>query len=371
MTAVAAPARRTADQAEQAVVVDEVGATLFSELVWAHYWWERDRSEGKVRSERKEAYDQKLDEFRQTVGEITHVYWSTRAASAVAMSEKQKREGSLLREADAVIQLHRVTDWVVRDTPAVANLLHECDALAIRVGEILRGPSERIAMRWILCVQEYLLGYFERSDGEAPRPKVSEELVAGKRAELQRIEQYYRRAAGQAGRIVYFTGMLIGMAIVALIAAVAAGFVAIFGVWGSEYAPDVGMLFLCFIAGAIGALVSVMYRLRPGGSFSLDVEVGRPLVRRLGVFRPFVGATFGLLVYAMLASGVLLVQTSSDRPDLYFGVAAFFAGFSERWVHVAMHDAEAKLGGANGEPVSDEAAADLPPDEDGRKKLST
>jgi hypothetical protein len=116
-----------------------------------------------------------------------------------------------------------------------------------------------------------------------------------------------------------------------------------------------------------------MYRLRPGGSFSLDVEVGRPLVRRLGVFRPFVGATFGLLVYAMLASGVLLVQTSTDRPDLYFAVAAFFAGFSERWVHVAIHDAEDQISGTqrSEKPVTEDGALEIPPDENGRKDLST
>jgi uncharacterized membrane protein YbhN (UPF0104 family) len=128
------------------------------------------------------------------------------------------------------------------------------------------------------------------------------------------------------------------------------------------------MLFLCFAAGAVGALVSVMYRLRPGGSFSIDVEVGRPLVRRLGVFRPFVGATFGLLVYAMLASGVLLVQTSTDRPDLYFAVAAFFAGFSERWVHVAVHDAEDRLSRTQHRetPVLGEEELENQPAENGR-----
>jgi hypothetical protein len=320
-------------------------------------------------SDWKDAYEEKLEAFRKSAGEITRVYWSTRGASAVAMTEKRKREGSLLRESDDVIQLHRMSDWVARDTPGVANLLHECDALAIRAGEILRGPSERITMRWILCVQEHLLGFFERADAEAPGADAAAELVASERAELCRIEQYYRRAAGQAGRIVYFTGMLIGVAIVALIALLALIPVAVFGVLGSEYAMDVGVLYLCFGAGAVGALVSVMYRLRPGGSFRLDVEVGRPLVRRLGVFRPFVGATFGLLVYAMLASGVLLVQTSSEQPHLYFAVAAFFAGFSERWVHVAMNDAEGQLGRvpATAGPAPPVGGAESRPDENGRK----
>jgi hypothetical protein len=328
---------------ESAAAVEEVGAAFFSELVWAHYWWERDRNDDALR----EAYERKLEAFRASEGEITHVYWSTRGASAVAMTEKRLKRGSPLREADDLIRLHRVTDWVTRDKPGVADVLHDCDALAIRVGEILRGPSERIAMRWILCVQEHLLGFFEQPASVTRKPDACTELVADERAELRRIEHYYRRAAAQAGRIVYFTGMLIGAAIVALLAAAVAVPVAVFGVFGSEYATDVGILYLCLASGTVGALVSVMYRFRPGGSFSLDVEVGRPMVRRLGVFRPFVGATFGLLAYAMLESGVLLVETSSDRQHLFFAVAAFFAGFSERWVHVVMQDAEDRLGGAH------------------------
>jgi hypothetical protein len=332
--------------------VEEVGATLFADLVWTHHVWERSRWEGKPRPDLKEAYERALAAFREAEGEMTHVYWSTRGASAVAMTENMKRHGSLLREADVVIRLHRVTDWV---TVGVADLLHECDALAIRVGEILRGPSERIAMRWILCVQEHLLGLFERAGGDAPDPDAAKQLVKREREELRRIEQYYRRAAGQAGRIVYFSGMLIGVAAVALLAAVALAPLAIFGVFGSEYETDVGVLYLCFAAGAVGALVSVMSRLRPGGSFSLDIEVGRPLIRRLGTFRPFVGATFGLLVYAMLDSGVLLVQANTGKEHLYFAVAAFFAGFSERWVHVVIHDAEDRIAGtqtAAGEEAS-------------------
>jgi hypothetical protein len=326
--------------------LEVVGGTLFADLVWAHHVWERGRSEGKAQPEQKAEYERALAAFLEAEGEITHVYWSTQGASAVAMTELRKRERSLLWEADDVIRLHRVTDWVARDTVGVADLLHECDALAIRVGEILRGPSERIAMRWILCVQEHLLGLFERAGGGAPDRAAAKELVQRERDELGRIEQYYSRAAGQAGRIVYFMGMLIGVVGVAALAAIPLLPLWYFDVFGSEYEVDVGIVYLCVAAGAVGALVSVMYRLRPGGSFSLDVEVGRPLIRRLGLFRPFVGATFGLLVYAMLASGILLVEANADQKALYFAVAAFFAGFSERWVHVVIQDAEDRIAGA-------------------------
>jgi len=329
-------------------VLEEVGATLFPELVWAHYEWERHRGDAEARPELREAYEKTLNAFRESTGEITRVYWSTQRPSAVAMTEKRLRGGWLLWEADHLIQLHRVSDWVTRNT-RVADVLHECDALSIRVGEILRGPSERIAMRWILSVQEHLLGFFERAGRAKPDDAAVEALVKAERAELAQIDEYYRRAGAQAGRIVYFTGMLIGTAIAALIALVALVPLAIVGVFGSEYETEVGLLYLCFGSGAVGALVSVMYRLRNVSGFTVDVEVGRPLIRRLGAIRPFVGAISGMLIYAMLVSGLLPIDTKSDREDLYFAVAAFFAGFSEQWVHVVMHDAEEQFGGCQAE----------------------
>ena len=349
------------EHTEPAGVLEEVGTTLFPELVWAHYEWERHRRRGGEHPDLRKAYEQKLDAFNETVGDITRVYWSTRRPSAVAMTEKRLRGGWLLWEADDLIQLHRVTDWVTRNTPGVADVLHECDALSIRVGEILRGPSERIAMRWILSVQEHLLGFFERAGRTTPNPAAVEALVTAERKELARIDKYYRSASAQAGRIVYFTGMLVGAAIAGLIALIAAGALAIFGVWGSEYETEVGFLYLCFASGTIGALVSVMYRLRPGGNFKLDVEVGRPLIRRLGAIRPFVGATSGMLIYAMLVSGLLPLETTSDRQDLYFAVAAFFAGFSEQWVHVVMRDAEEQFGGRQAETEPSPSSAPRPP----------
>lgn len=349
------------EHAEPAGVLEEVGTTLFPELVWAHYEWERHRRRGGEHPDLRKAYEQKLDAFNETVGDITRVYWSTRRPSAVAMTEKRLRGGWLLWEADDLIKLHRVTDWVTRNTPGVADVLHECDALSIRVGEILRGPSERIAMRWILSVQEHLLGFFERAGRTRPDDAAVEALVKAERAELAQIDEYYRRAGAQAGRIVYFTGMLIGTAIAALIALVALVPLAIFGVFGSEYETEVGLLYLCFGSGAVGALVSVMYRLRNVGGFTVDVEVGRPLIRRLGAIRPFVGATSGMLIYAMLVSGLLPIDTKSDREDLYFAVAAFFAGFSEQWLHVVMRDAEKPFGGGQAETEPSPSSAPRPP----------
>src|SRR5207237_5608845 len=114
----------------------------------------------------------------------------------------------LFAETEVEVRLHRVTDWVTKNAEPIAELLHECDLLAIRAGEILRGTSERIALQWIYSVQEHVLGFIERTDRrDAAKER---DLVASQRRELSRIEQYYLRAGAKTGRIVYVSGMLTG-----------------------------------------------------------------------------------------------------------------------------------------------------------------
>jgi hypothetical protein len=326
--------------------IAQSGATLFAELVWAHHCWQRDRSAEKDPDPAlQQAYLDKLAEFQKKEGSLEHVYWSTRDASAVAMTVDPGRVGRLnrirLHDRNDIIRLHRLTDWVTRDNPAVADLLHECDVLAIRVGEILRGTSERIAMRWILGIEAHLLGFFERR-GSKPPKEVEAELVRSQRAKLAEVERYYHEAASRAGRIVYVSGMLIGICIVAILGALAGVLLRVAGLGTAE----LEILALCFGSGAAGALVSAMSRMGRAerGAFSVDFELGRPLTRRLGVYRPFVGAVFGVVLYFLLKSEILDIQVSTDTQPYYYGFAAFLAGFSERFTTVLFTAAEARLG---------------------------
>ena len=81
-------------------------------------------------------------------------------------------------------------------------------------------------MRWIFSVQEHLLGFFERTDHGLPSPRQGwrwtpngkksashmdreeQRIVAAQRTELARIEEYYLRIAGKAGRIVYVSRVI-------------------------------------------------------------------------------------------------------------------------------------------------------------------
>jgi hypothetical protein len=331
---------------------------LFAELVWEHHRWHGERSRpGGPRPEVEEAYRRALDEFQRSEGKIEGVYWSTREASAVALTVGPERGGwNPIGETDTKVQLHRVSDWVTRDRAGVADLLHKCDLLGIRVAEVLRGASERIAMRWILAVQAHLLGFIERDDGLGTKEE-EDKLVEAQLEELRQIEDYYHRAAAKAARLVYLGGMLLGVLVVAALAGAIALPLWLLGLFDGRYASPVAILFLCYGAGAVGALVSVMSRMSGLGTFRADYEVGRPTVRRLGAYRPFVGAVFGVALYFLLASGLLhTAAPAGGKEDYFYGIAAFLAGFSERWTYVV-------FGGAQRLIAPEEGASDGQPDE--------
>lgn len=334
---------------------EQTGSPLFAELVWAHYCYERERRKrepGAALKALEAAYLEKLHEFQRKAGRLEHVYWSTRGAAAAGMTVKdlRGRPGRWrlwpnLREQDQHIELHRLSDWVTTDTPRVADLLHECDLLAIRVGEVLRGTAERIAMRSILGVQEHLLGFVER--GNPVREDEERRLAKAQRDKLVSIEEYYHRAASRAGRLIYITGMLMGLVPVFLISVLVGLVLWASGLW--DHSTE--LILLCAGAGAVGAFVSAISRMgKPEkGKFNVDFELGRPLIRRLGVYRPFLGAIAGVALYFLLASDIAQVTVNGDQEVAYYGFAGFLAGFSERFATVMFGTAEKRLapGGAD------------------------
>jgi hypothetical protein len=83
-----------------------------------------------------------------------------------------------------------------------------------------------------------------------------------------------------------------------------------------------------------------------GDKFTVDFEVGRPLLRRLGLYKPLVGSVFGLALYFLLVSGILMTRAPSHKTTIYFyAIVAFLAGFSERFTGVMFGNAERLLSG--------------------------
>jgi len=113
-----------------------------------------------------------------------------------------------------------------------------------------------------------------------------------------------------------------------------------------HWTAEVQNLLLCTGAGAVGALVSVLSRMSGGRDrFTVDFEVGRPLLRRLGLYKPIVGSVFGVALYFLLASGLLMTEAPDGQVTYFYGIVAFFAGFSERFTGVIFGNAQRLVAG--------------------------
>ena len=344
---------------------------------------EEDRKAADVR------YHEKLKQFTASEGEIVAAYWSATVPSGIVMTMRP-RGRALDFLLGPEISLHRATTWLTASDSRVAELLHHCDTLGNKAAHILTRTPKRVVMTWIFSTESYLLGIVEgrswvplsapserngrrelgagavpeASAGEVAETPVADgtlpaglatqladestddDLVTRGRTEIIEIEKYYDRAAANAARFLYFWGMLAG----ALVAAAAGVLIALilggggFGVINLGW-PSTRFFFACYAAGALGAIVSVLTRMR-ADRFSLDYEVGRTPAFWLGAFRPFIGAVFGLFIYFALQSELLQLQEPDEgKAFFFFTLFAFVAGFSERLTHVILGGAERTVAG--------------------------
>jgi hypothetical protein len=326
----------------------------FPDVVWAHHQWEQSRRNGNHGDERLDlAYRRALTGFEQANGSLVSVYWSRNDASAVAVTVKDApRWRRVLGMTEADVRFHRATDWVTSGVPAIPDALNACETLAAKVGEVLRSTSQRVAMQWIFSVASHLLGFVERAD--AAQHTREAHLVADEaKAELHEVERYYDRAGMKMGRIVYAAGMVFGIGALIAIGFAAAGVLWLFH---KQHQPDIGVVFACYTAGALGAIVSVMTRMAsPRTAFVVDYEVGRASLRLLGSFRPLLGAIFGVAFYFAVKGQLLQLTPVSDTSFYWYTALSFLAGFSERFTKVLLDTAEGAF--PSGRPASRQQSA--------------
>jgi hypothetical protein len=215
---------------------------------------------------------------------------------------------------------HRESDWATREFPDIASELHRCDELAVRAKTVLTGVRQRICMNLVMASAAHLMSLVDQRAADADLSANATALKQEHDA-LEKTEAYYREAANGQAQIVYFAGM----------ASVAAALGVLAAIWlAIQWASPVAAL----VAGAIGAVVSVIQRINDG-KFSLDYDVGRPYAFFLGGLRPLIGGAFGMAISFAFTGGLLhlpVAQLESDTDrHLALLVVSFVAGFSERW----------------------------------------
>lgn len=337
----------------------------FAELVWAHHLRQEALARGApYEGEDEQRYRSFHARFEAEHGPIVASYWCRHEASASALTVKPVGRLRAFFGAEDSVRLHRATDWATKDMPEIAEQLRDCETLAIRVAACLQDTSLLVAIQRLHSLVSYLLGFVDgvdrRGAGETKR------AVQYARAELARIDDYYRRSGERAGQLVYMGGMFAGLLPVLVL-----GFLLLNGI-GLSFDVSNGIVataYACSAAGALGALVSVMSRLS-SGRLDVDYDFGKDTVRRFGLLRPWLGALLGFMMYFALKSEVLGIQLAQGANSFYFYVLfAFLAGFSERFARdVLLGAGERAAPGAQGAalavtgPAPPPAAPARPPD---------
>jgi len=342
------PMARTAQRGREKA--EAPGEITFPELVWAHHLREQElhkRNGDPYAGPAEERYRAFRSQFQAVHGWIVDEYWCTNEASAAVVAMKPAVRPLRWVGAEPSARIYRATDWQTRDLPVpVAELVHECEALAMRAREVLRSTAQRLVIQRLFGVTAYLLGTF---DGNTLSEEAAKPVLESAQAEVAEIRAEYVTAATRSAQIVYFWGMLIGLGWLALLGFFMVPLVAQLDLAGPG---DLGGFYGCAAAGALGAIVSVIARMN-SSSFAVDYDVGRPPLRRLGAFRPLVGSVFGIVIYFALVSG--LMQVEGDRHFPFYAVFAFIAGFSERFVRDTLDGVAASAG------VGPKTGSDTPP----------
>jgi len=237
----------------------------FTELVYAHYSWWRKRHNGRA-ADADAAYRDVLHRFEQHNGRVVDSFWCSNLESGIALTEQRRRF-----PFRSVLSFHRESDWATKQSPLIATELHRCDELAIRARTVLTGVRQRICLHLVAGSAAHLLSLVDT----ATAPSTEEDRKVALEHEqdaLKRAERYYEQAANGQAQILYFAGMVT----VAVLISVAALLLLTF-----EWRVGVAAL----VAGAIGAVVSVVQRINAGG-FHVDYDVGRPYAFFLGAYAP-------------------------------------------------------------------------------------
>jgi hypothetical protein len=288
----------------------------FGELAEAHLAWWRARQNGGARDATLQHYDDAKASFEARHGQIVAAYWCADVASAIALTEKKRLGG----HRTPTWSFHRETDHATESSPDIAAELHRCDELAVRANAVLTGVRQRICMQLVAAAAAHLLSLVE-ADTDALDARRAAAALEQERKAIAKAEAYYHEAANGQAQMIYFAGM----------AAVGVCLSVIAGVWlAVSWASPVAAL----VAGAAGAVVSVIQRINTG-KFTLEYDVGAPYAFFLGGLRPLIGGAFAMAISFAFNGGLLHLPVaaaeSTDHRRLALLVLGFVAGFSERW----------------------------------------
>lgn len=323
----------------------ERGEATFQQ--WAETWFYSQKrfNDRELNRQRYEKYREKMfKSFVAAEGPVLGSYYCRNVPAAAAITRKTVKQRRWLRRRQTeLLTLHLLNNapqGVENDPDGVAalDLLAECDKLATKADEYLIGQRRRQAVEMVYGLVTDLLWILDQvadrlrstgglaglGVGKDPVPASESKLVEDARDRHGYNSSYLDSVAGRTAQFVFFEGMLL--------AAVGLGLFGWIIATISFGLPERRFVLVSFIAGAVGALTSVLTRVKSSG-LKIDYEEGWLFLLILGGLRPVMGALAGSLLFFGVKAAIipLALPTDSEGQFALFLVSAFFAGFNERW----------------------------------------
>lgn len=222
------------------------------------------------------------------------------------------------------------------------QLLTCCDGLYWEGIDYLAGSDRGTFVERLYSVSTDALAMLDARCGvngsrPAPAAAVPGDGAASVRAEaldaLQRklddVRAFYASAAPKRARLRYLGGVVAGFVVTIALAALLLLVLS----FSSVSSADREEIIAIWIAGAIGAVVSVLQRVS-SDNLLVHHEAGRAELVLLGAIRPLLGGAIGVALYALFAGGILdfaMPDNENVREIYFFAGIGFLSGFSERF----------------------------------------
>jgi len=286
----------------------------------------------KDRKQCPSQFEKVSGEFVRVNGEVVDSYFTTDLrACAVVVSKRGWRLGSERRRLLVRLDRRELSFQAPEFNKELWRTLWMA-RLIERESEFLLSSGPRRLLNYALySVAVFLLSALDaaaqvpsRSPDEA-RSTLLAGAATSARRQLDKLEAYAKRSGIATAIRIYLLGMPVGAAILAVP-------VATLYALSSINATVRDPLVLTIVAGGIGSVASVMFRITRGQRLEVNTEQGSTVTLIGGMFRPLIGAVFGVALYILVVGDLLPLDTGDGGEVMFFYAGlAFLAGFSERW----------------------------------------
>ena len=304
-------------------------------------------ADDEQRSELREALPKMLAEFEATHGPIVRSHLTEGSAAAC------------LTDGDELIIA--LGQRATSGPEELIDLLRRCERVGYTAWHRLHTYDRRSCQLQVWGVVEDALRLLDETANGVDTSALGDSLERLS-ARLDGAEDFMLRCAARRTQSRYLKGMLLGAVVVGvLLTAVLLMITAV-----DELTRQTADLLLVALAGAVGAVFSVLARMTSGSLQTnlptLDHDMKNTDLRLIAALRPVVGSVFALALYVLVMAGMVPIADGEDttRTALVTGLA-FLAGFSERLAQDVFIRSGQGLVGSMGDSPSKGPAAGLAP----------